>query len=232
MIFRTPTYVSLFLLSLTIIFLTLHLGVIKETDRRTYHDIAALSNLNSTKTQQSASYQANQNREQVFKEYIAENGPERLSFKLFCPISSLSYREKLDRKELIETMNEVTCLMQEELYYVLPSGQKAYRQPCQKVLIEHGDPDLPNSWLEANDPRLKPMQIVCRIIADQAVYSYHTNQLFAEALSIERFVLDGHALESIEKPRKLLMSGQAAHAEFIPGKEITFKAENLKATLY
>lgn len=217
------------------IVLAWRLIIVTENDQQAYSEIASLSNLNSQEAPSPQSCKANQHRENVVKVLITQKDETRLIFKILSDLSYLTYSERQEGKELVEKMQNVLLLMQEELYYQLPDGRKAHRQSNGSFLIDHCDPSLPNSWVDLADKKIKPMQIVRSVLADEGTYSYHTNNLLADELQFKRFVIEGHSLDDFNGKidPKVLLTGQAKHAEFSPSnKESPFKMDHLKATMF
>lgn len=235
MIFRAPTYTFLAALLVTAVVLAWKLMIVTENDRHAYSEIATLSNLKSQEAPPPQSCKASQHRENVVKVLVTEKDQMRLIYKILSDFSYLTYCERQEGKELIEKMKNVLLLMQEEIYCQLPDGRKAHRQSNGSFLIDHSDPALPNSWVDLADAKIKPMQVVRSVLADEGIYSYHSNNLLADELQFKRFIAEGHGLDDLNAKTDLqvLLTGQAKHAEFSPSdKKEPFKMEHLKATMF
>ena len=123
--------------------------------------------------------------------------------------------------------------MQEALYYLTPDGKNATLQPNGKVLVQGADSSLPGSWYEEDDPRLTPMQRIRHLEADSGYQNYTDNLFTAQKVTLSRFEVPGHKLVETFAQGNLLMKGLAESVEFsLGGKEVNFRAHQLKATFY
>lgn len=178
-------------------------------------------------------YSAKQHRTNTQKDIFFNENNERLRMKLSCDDSVLVLDHHGETTEIIEHMKNVKCYMQEELYYLLPDGREAKRQPNGRFLIKREDPAKESSWISENTHGIKPMQIIRYFESDTGAFYYKTDRFVADNVKVTRFSTPGHILEDLSSNKKLLMSGNADSVEFsLLGKELNFKAYRLKAKLY
>jgi len=186
---------------------------VSEKDRSRYFKLMEDSNPSLVDKSKRASYTASQTRHKIRKDvYYSEN-----NMPLHLLLTSQNAVLQLHQKQeggslLIEQMKDVKCYMQEELFYLLPNGER----------IE----------VKENAPKgAKPMQLVRYCQTDNASYCYQTKLLTSNDVFIARYMVPGHSLESVNfNAIKPVMQGTAAFVEFsMGGKDLNFKAEKLKA---
>lgn len=215
MIFRVSTWLSIALLCGLCACLVWKLGLINEGDRETYRELISVSNLKSENSAKKEPYKASQLRRDVVKEFFIKEGSERHLLRLESAKSALYYAESETQKELIEQMEDLVCLMQEELYYLKPDGHKVLKSA---VTGEMHD--------------LIPMQVIRRLEADSAELFYRTEEVSAQNVKVERYTLLGHILEDPKEKGKLMMKGKAQNVTFsLAGRGLNFHAEHLTATV-
>lgn len=199
-------------------------------DHAAYQALVTAANPTNLKGQP-APYVATQKRKQVQKDIIFSQGDERLQLRLISAESDIILDHQAEKTELIEKMRDVTCLMQQELYYLLPDGREALIQPNGKLLVRDGDPQDPSVWIERDQAGIKPMQQLHNIEAREAVYHYKSEMLQADNVHIARYIVPGHQIVSSVRDYKPYATAKANNVEFsIAGKEINFKATRMKAT--
>lgn len=178
-------------------------------------------------------YTSRQRREGVQKDIFFSKNDQRLQLRLKSAQTELALDHHDRQTEIVEQMSDVTCFIQEELFYKLKDGREAVRQKDGRLLIKHADPAIADSWLTVDNPSLKPMQVIRQIEADTAFYYYKNSQFVAENVKVSQYVASGHSIEQATKSVQPLMGGVASWVEFSPaGNGINFKAYQLKAKLY
>lgn len=187
---------------------------------------------NARKESKSTPYNAKQERTGVLKQVFFMEGPNRQQLRLFATDAQLVFDHRSNEEtEIVENMKNVKCLMQEELFYLLPDGREAVAQSDGRLLIKHEDPKEPESWLTKDAPGLKPMQIVRYMEADRASYFYSNDKFVANQVNLSRHILPGHQMVlTIDKKSKPMMSGIAETVEFSMSGQLNFKATNMKAS--
>lgn len=195
--------------------------------RQEYDELLRLSG----KGQEVTSYTSKQKRDDVQKDMWTHMEEGRLHTRLNCESSEISYIQHGAEGEIIESMQGITCFMQEKIYSALPDGREAYLQPNGKWLIKNADPHLDSSWVSENQ-QLKPMQVIRFFQADKGTYYYHRNFLEAEKVNISRYAIPGNELPASLKGFKPVLTGTAKGAQLSFGKEIQFTAQQFKATLF
>jgi hypothetical protein len=204
---------------------------IKPEDVQEYRQLIENSDLGQAKNK-SSPYTAKQQRDDIQKDISFMQGGERLQLRLIAVESQLVLDQHDGETALLEQMRDVHCYMQEELYFVLPDGREALRQSDGQLLIRHADPKNPSSWLPQKVPNLKPMQVIRYLQADEATYYYKTDEFVAQQVALSRFAVPGHQLVELHEG-KPLMNGVAEKVEFsLAGKDLNFKAYQLKATFF
>lgn len=134
---------------------------------------------------------AQQRREGVLKEiWVSKERP--FYMRLLCKSSELFFFEQQGRIELVEQMDGVRCLVQEELFYLLPNGKEAVVKEGNKLLIRHRDPRLTSSWVDPELPGLIPMQHLCYFEAKRGEFHYETNAFTGEEIHLWRYRAPGH----------------------------------------
>ncbi len=168
-----------------------------------------------------APYTAQQQRKGILKNLLfTRQGSQRLQINLHSQEAMVVVDHQTSATELIEKMNQVDCLMQEELFYVLPDGREAVRQSNGNLLIRGEDPDHIDAWVNSDDPSIFPMQHIRYFEADAASYYYKTDRFVADDVKIFRFTLPGHELRAPSSELKPEMTLIAKRLEFsLTGKE-------------
>lgn len=181
---------------------------------------------------QTTPYSSKQQRLKVQKDVLFAQGQDRLQLRLNAEDSQLVLDHDKDT-EIIEHMNGVTCMMQEQVYWVLPDGREATLQSNGKLLIRNADPEEEISWLPKEAKGLKPMQVIRYLEADTASNHYKKDLFVAENVRISSYAVPGHHLVDKIDTKKPLMKGTAQAVEFsLSGRDLNFKAHQLKATLF
>lgn len=181
-----------------------------QLDREAYVSLMAESNPTHADKSKRTAYTASQERRQVRKEMFFLSGGARLQLQLLCSASILRLHQQSGGTKLIEEMTKVKSYMQEELFYLSPTGAKSPSP------VEGGS----------------LMQMVCCCEAESAVYFYQTEICQAEDVQIARYIVPGHTLRDLQLETLVpIMKGKANSVEFsMGGGELNFKASQLKAT--
>ncbi len=236
--------ISLFSLrfSFTVLFLLTLLGIvfwrmglITESAEKEYYKLMADAESSRSSSIHEKPYTARQERQNIQKDLFFNKDNKRLQIHLTAAKAQLVLDHKDAHAYLVEHMQQVKCLMQEELYYVLPDGQEALLQPNGQLLLRSSSEKDPASWLPANTPNLKLMQIIRFIEADEADYYYKDDRFVAQTVKITRYSIPGHQLHEINSQAKFLMKGTAESVEFSlkgKNKDLNFKAHHLKGAFY
>lgn len=178
-------------------------------------------------------YKATQRRKNTQKDVMFIQGSDQLHLSLNSLEADVILDHRNESTELIEKMRGVTCLMQEELFYILPDGREVIKHANGKLLLRQGDFDRPSSWINPAFVELKPMQRIRYLEAEAATYYYKSEQLVAEQVKIFRYTMPGHKIPTSFLNKKLEMKGVARSVQFsLSGGELNFKARNFKASFY
>ncbi len=149
-------------------------------------------------------------RKGVVKELFSEHFiPENV--RVFSETSELYFVGEGKNIEIIEEMQNVLCLFQEELLYLLPNGKK--------IGVEETPPQ-----------GSIPLQRLCLIEAENATFYYGSNNLLAQKVKMQKYETNGHALPSNLTSLTPIMEGEAHTVEvgFYKG-EISLAASPFKA---
>lgn len=185
-----------------------------------------MENTDNAKKENQAPYTSTQQHRGALKEVLFTK-KQRLQMRLLSDDTELVLDHHEGHTEVIERMKNVTCCMQEELFYQLSDGREAILQENGKITLR----DSPTQLVPENE-QLKPMQLLRYMKADRAIYYYETDRLIAEEVKIQRFIAPGHQLISVVADLKPLMTGIATTVEFSLGSnDFNFVAHELKATL-
>lgn len=210
-------------------YLYLSLGRYDAQDQIAYQKLVQ----NQDSTDAENSYTSRQQRKGLQKDVLFIEKGERLQMRLHSVMAELALDHHDGQTEIVEQMKDVTCYIQEELFYQLSDGREATKQADGRLLIKHADPQDQASWTASNAPGLKAMQVVRFVEADTAFYYYKNDKFIADNVNVSRYVAPGHTIEQASKKLQPIMSGVAAWVEFnLEGKEVNFKAYQLKAKFY
>lgn len=144
-------FISFVLLPCVIVLAAFYWSGISPEDAKRYHELMADAGVKDEGT--GDPYQSKQERKRVQKDAFFMQGQERLRLRILAATAQIVLDHREEETQVIEHMNDVTCLMQEELYYLLPNGREASRQADGRLLIRHADPKLEASWADAKRAR-------------------------------------------------------------------------------
>lgn len=203
--FKKFLFLSAFVLLLGISYGIIH---IRPKDYALYEEL-----LKSSRPEQESpllSY-SQQVREGVCKQIWYQDA-NPLYFRIESEESELFFFHQENQIEVVEQLEKVSCIMQEELFYLLPDGREVSE-------IDHSTRDA------------EPMQRIRYLEAERACYNYTTQQFVAEEAKLWKFELQGHQAPQHFDKTKPTMSGTAQCVEFsLKGKQLNFQAHRMKAT--
>lgn len=211
-----------------------HMAFITESDEKEYHRLMADAE-SSHSSSQGTPYTARQERQGIQKDMFFHKANNRLQIRLTADNAQLVLDHQDAHTYIVEHMQQVKCMMQEELYYILPDGREASPQPNGQLLIRSANENDQASWLPSDTPGLQPMEIIRYIEADDAEYHYKDDRFVAHSVKITRYRMPTHHLQKIDEQARPLMKGNAKKVEFsLKGKnaDLNFKAYHLKATVF
>lgn len=217
-----------------LILIFMRMGAVTQSTVDTYEEMVRDATSSHT-TAQKDPYTAQQNRSRIQKDLFFYKGQDRLQIKLKAAEAQLVLDHKDSETQIVEHMQKVKCVMQEDLYYLLPNGKEVLKQIDGRLLIRNADPQNPDSWVSPDTAGLVPMQLVRFIDAEDAQYEYKADRFIADNVRISRYAMPGHELKEGAKQVKPLMSGTAKRVEFSlkgNGNDLNFKAYHLKATFH
>ncbi len=196
-----------------------------EKDVQQYH--ALVNKSQSRRESKKNPYVATQYREGVIKDIYYRNDEGVLQARVASDRSRLVFDQQPEGMEILEYMEQLTCAMQKELFYVTQNGDE---------IISDGEGGFKNRkgrLISSEEISLKPMQIVRFVIADNAVYYYNKEKLVADYPTVFEYRLEGHQLPEDYESATLMMRGVAENVEasFENGKP-AFLAKRLKARFF
>ena len=149
-----------------------------------------------------------QTREGVRKDLYVTRQGHRLQAILTCPLSELTLTHTKGEAEVVENLKKFHCLMQEDVYVLLPDGTKATAGEGQKL------------------------QVVRDFNAVSGLFFYQRQLLTAKRVFVSRYELPGWNLPDLVKEFEPSMKGVARSAELSFGNGFKFRAVNFKATFF
>lgn len=202
------------------------LGSYSQTDKMAYDKLVRGEEVDSSSTETRVS---KQQRSEIQKNVLFNHNHQDLELRLTSQNSLLAL-EKTERNiEIVEHLQDVNCLLQESVYFVLPDGRQAFAQGDGRLLIKEADPKENDSWLFEEDARLIKEQILLVLKAENATYYYKGGKFVANQVSIQRYVVPGNHLEEIPTDAKRITNGVATQVKVSLGKGLDFSADNFKA---
>lgn len=168
-----------------------------------------------------------QQRQLVAKDiwFTRDNLP--LQLHLRSASSELVFEHHDTRSEIVEKMTDVICYVQEELFYLLNEETEVIRDESGKLVWR----DSSDKIVAEDDPQLKPVQRIRYIVADNAIYYYHSGLLVANEVHLSQFILPGHKLVLTVEGKTPIMKGRAESLEIsLLSKGLTFNAKKMTAT--
>lgn len=204
-----------------LVFLILYqlLGRYTPEDLAAYKAMLSEANGDSREEQKLDSLHTRQN---VQKDaYIARKNAV-MQFRLKSKDAQLSLQRAHGDTDIIETMEDVTCWLQESLLYRFGNG----------VTISSQDLFWPSLYPAAVALHAAPEQRLLYLEANKATYDYSKEKFFADDARIWRYVVPGHTLtEEIDK-QKAMISGVAEHVVITFGTNgIMFSSVGFKAAI-
>jgi hypothetical protein len=190
-----------------------------------------MSIFDSSANAKPSSYQASQNKIHLQKDILLMSGKQPLQLRLCADNSELVFEKQEDRDEIYEKLHGVNCVMQEELYYLLPDGREVVILDEGELKVRHASSDDPNAKIPLNTPGLVPRQIVRYLEAEKAIYHYKNDSLVADEVLFSRYTAFGHRIDEIKK-EKMLMEGIADKIKFSLSSHLNFKVYGMKASFF
>ncbi len=229
LMFRKRVLFVLFTLVTGIVYYLVTLFQVTDEDVNVY---AALIE-SSTPKPNSQKGVARQQRNIIHKEIWVADSVERLHYSLRGQHSELLFSNDGAKTAMVEYMDDVSCFMQEELFFLLADGREVVRKPNGRLLLRHANPKKAESWIKEDGLELTPMQKIRYLKAEKGIYYYSTNTFIANEVQLQRFVAPGHELVETLVGIEPTMTGVAKSVEFsLDGHALNFKAHHLKATFF
>ena len=168
-----------------------------------------------------------QQRQLVAKDIWFTREETPLQLHLRSASSELVFEHNGSRSEIVEKMTDVTCYVQEELFYLLGDDQEVFRNAQGKLVLRNS---LETEVSEGNS-QLNPVQRIRYIEADHATYYVSAGLLVANEVHLSQYVLPGHKLVLSVEGKTPIMKGRAESLEIsLLSKGLTFNAKKMTAT--
>jgi len=199
----------------------------KEGDRKKYLELLH----SSLSVKEERGYSATQKRLGVRKDILYSDDKGRLQLSIQSDDGALLVQHRDEETQIVENLDHFVCVMQEELFYRAADGTELQHRSDGRMLLRGSE----TKELLYPIEELEPMQSVRLLYADKARYYYGADRLTAKNVKISRYLLDGHALPTVEQVKEgaLLMEGIADSVTFtVKRAAFDFKANRLKATFY
>lgn len=197
-----------------------------------YHNLVAAANPINSNFKVSP-YKAHQERKGIQKDIGCVQGTDRLQIQLSSTDSLLVLDNQESGLEILEKMHNVKCMMQEELYYLLPDGREAVKHEGGKLILRNQRSGQESSWIDPNMPGIEPRQRLRYLEADYATYYYNSEKFAADHVKIYRYDIPSHDIPETITTMKPTLSGTAESVVFsLADKNVNFTATKLKATFF
>lgn len=225
--FSKALWVALCVILLCWLFLYAILGHYSDSDRLAYDQLMQGDSSGNKTIEAQVS---KQQRIGLQKNIFFNHDNQRLELRLNSARSELAL-EKSDRHiDIVEHLQEVTCSLQERVYFVLKDGRQAFSRGEGMLWIEGTHPDDFASLIPENTTGLLKEQVVLVLKAKDAVYHYKGQLLVANKVEVMRYIISSHHLKELPLDAKLISNGIASKVEVsLAGKKWDFKADNVEA---
>lgn len=165
---------------------------------------------------------------------IRYQGKDSHFFHMKSDSSQLHFLNHQGKIELKEDFEKVDCLMQQELFYLLPDGREVVKDASGRLILRDSDPHEEDSWISSSFPGLIPMQTVYFLKAKLAHYTYVSQVFEARDVELWKYRLEGHDATFSPGEKALLCMHATADRTLIHLDEAapTFQAEGLRGNVY
>lgn len=178
----------------------------------TEEDIASYQKLVRGDQEYNQMHISRQQRMGLKKDIFFREKDQSLQLHIESQKADLILERQEGKLEVVEQLNDVICLLQEELLFVLPDGRETHF---------------------SSDGKGIPVQKLVRLEANEASYFYKNEMFVAENVKVMRYLAAGHSLEEASAKMELLSDGLAKKVEFsLSGSGLKFNAEQFKAKFY
>lgn len=221
--FKKPLLIAACLLLLIASAIGVGLFQSKQKAKATYQHLIE-SSLGSK--QENVTFSSQQMRKDVCKElFLRETDPRHI--RIESKASELFFFDHRRKGiEVREEMRDVHCVMQEELFFVLPDGSEAIKMADGKCVMRGHS----STQIDPTMPGMIPMQLIRYFEAQNATYFYNSERLTAHTVKLWKYRMKGHQIPSSFEREIPLMSGVADSVElYLKEDEMQFTAHHLKA---
>lgn len=216
--------VVIFLLTAALLLTLYNLALPSDAAKKEYRALVAKTETKGEKERAKEPYIASQHRKGVVKNIYTNK--ESLHSRVIAAKSRLTYDKNGGGDALIEEMEELTCLVQMELFFLTEKGDEVIVDKEKGYCTRNGGRPV------AKEQPLLPVQKVRLMKAAEARYTYTTKSLLADHPSIAEYRVAGHTLPESFENALLLIDGVAESATVsFERDKVLFKAKQLKGTL-
>ena len=161
-------------------------------------------------------------RQNLQKDVFLTRGGGVYQFRLKSGDAELALERIKGKVDIVETMDDVRCWLQEEFLYRFPNGS----------MISSQDQFWSALAPVAVVAKAVPMQRNVYLEAKRATYDYDSERFVADDAKIWRYIVPGHHLEETVNKKSALISGTAEHVVISFGSQgLLFKADGFKAEI-
>jgi len=220
---------KIILISLFIIFLgfvlVANLVHIREKDYERYESLISSSGVSQDQIKKN--FVSHQLRERITKDFwYHDNEGEILRLSVQYDKSEITLSFDRGKPKILENMVNVTLVMQEDLYYLMPDGKRVIKDRNGEFYIVENN-ERKSLADEATSPQA--YQKVRYMKGAEALYDYQRKIFYIEDASFRIFDLPGHEFVEDFNSEEPSVYGKARKIELNIGSDkVDFKAEYIK----
>lgn len=218
--------------SILIVLMSLALAIFlqpKEADFKSYQQLMQISRPIQPDNKKEGP-PVKQQRVNTRKDFLLGDRESKPKFKITSEGSEIVFDNQDEQTEIKELMSHVTCLMQDELFYVLPDGREVKKSDNGRYILRDIPIGTVDPYVEVDESQLLPMQTVRYILADKASYHYKSDRFEGHRVDLLQMILPTHGLNGDLAGGKITMRGTADKVQFkLFSGTPQFRAERLKA---
>lgn len=160
-------------------------------------------------------YSVAQNRSGIRKDYFFTKNSQRLHLRIMSDNAILMMDQGVEGSALMEKMQNVVCLMQEELYYLLPNGKEALKGTDGQLSYRTSSGPKQALLSPEEAKEALPYQRLRYFTSQNASYHYQIGQFIGETVKIVHYTMPGHDLPYAITTSRASLRGTADSVELI-----------------
>lgn len=225
--FKTKVVALIYILVSSAILMAIFLLIPSREDFDQYRTL--MEKVDTSQVDKDSPYTAMQRRSGIFKQVVYLHDEQRLQMALDSDTSRLVLDHHDESTEIVEHLNNVHCMMQVGLYYIVEDGREVICKPDGTYALRQNK----NIPFNESGFSLAPMQEIRYFEADTAAYYYKTDRFAAKHVRLKQFLVPGHQLVNSVKDLNPVFIGNAETAEFnLTKSDINFEANQFKVSFY